>query len=295
MVDSIDALASAIGSPTSTILFLRSLLSTILATSCQHYVFFPFVAAILTYLLFTLSAKSRLILHTPGNSPLLPSLLSVTFSSTLTVLTSHPPSLLLRIAQDYMTPPPPLSRDEKFWNVFQPIAQRHNESEKLVFGADAKGSEADELVVEVLVRGGAEGMTRRRGVERTLEGWRKGPGLPCKIEDLESLRTLFVSRRAIFEVRSHQYIGQGDLYQQLHPRHRQHQIRQKISPSILTSQPSSMSLGHGFPFLMCTMETVSLRPSQSSFPVSFMPLSLCSHCFPLSPCDFARASYILRS
>jgi elongator complex protein 5 len=53
----------------------------------------------------------------------------------------------------------------------------------------------DELVVEVVVRGGhGGGSGRRKGVERTLEGWRADA--PLDITQLKSLRVLWSKQPA---------------------------------------------------------------------------------------------------
>lgn len=77
--------------------------------------------------------------------------------------------------------------------MFSPVAERHYESEKLVFGSDGEGSGGNEYVMEVLTRG-ADGSGRRRGVERALEGWSAGG--PCELTSLGPLKALFVRRSA---------------------------------------------------------------------------------------------------
>ena len=115
-------------------------------------------------------------------------------------LTAHPSALLTHLSTAYLTPPPPLSTPEKFWGVFIPIAERPYESERLVFGPGGDGSAAQEFAAEVLVRGGADGSGRRRGVERVLEGWSPAAGGPCELRDLESLKTLW-TKKPVLEVR----------------------------------------------------------------------------------------------
>lgn len=139
------------------------------------------------------AAHSRLVVHMMSSSALRDVLSQTRFSASLTSLTAHPPVLLTHVATEYMTPPPPLSPPEKFWGVFLPIAQRHAEVEKLVFGPDGEGSAGNEVVVEVLVRG-ADGSGRRRGIERELEGWSLAMASACELHELESLKVLW-SRR----------------------------------------------------------------------------------------------------
>ncbi|CAL1695935.1 unnamed protein product [Somion occarium] len=141
---------------------------------------------------------SRLILHIRAPSSLLPLLTQTRFSPSLTHLTSHPPMLLTHLSIAYFTPPPPLSPPEKFWSVFTPISERLYESENLVFGSEGEGLAGNEIVVEVLVRGGGVGGTggegRKRGVERALEGWVSAEGKPCDLSALESLRGLWTRK-----------------------------------------------------------------------------------------------------
>ena len=103
-------------------------------------------------------------MHTLAPNALLPILTQTRFSSSLTHLTAHPTALLTHIAAAYLTPPPPLSPPEKFWGVFIPIAERHYESEKLVFGPGGEGSGQLEFVVEVLVRLVLDGPTSPRPI-----------------------------------------------------------------------------------------------------------------------------------
>jgi elongator complex protein 5 len=61
----------------------------------------------------------------------------------------------------------------------------------------------EEIVVEVLVRGGGEGTARRKGVERSLEGWSETRGGPSELSDLESLKIIWdrkYSGRTVGEV-----------------------------------------------------------------------------------------------
>ncbi|OCH96460.1 hypothetical protein OBBRIDRAFT_4193 [Obba rivulosa] len=170
VIDSVDTLLSDIGSLSKTQQFLWELLSIV------H----------------TRSNPSRLVLHVLAPSPLIPILTQTKFSPSLSHVTAHPLALLTHIASAYLTPPPPSSPVEKFWRVFIPIAERHYESEKLVYGPGGEGSGSRDLVVEVLVRG-ADGSGRRRAVERVLEGWSSTAG-PCELTSLESLRGLWTRK-----------------------------------------------------------------------------------------------------
>ncbi|KAJ7619082.1 hypothetical protein DFH06DRAFT_1106349 [Mycena polygramma] len=169
VIDSVDTLASDTGSVSETYRFLHELMSLIRARS----------------------NPSRLILHTLSPSPLIPLLCQPGFSSSLTHVIAHPPSLLIHLSAEYLTPPPPLSPEAKFWSIFLPISERVHESERLVFGAEGEGTgEQDELVVELLVRGdGGQGL-RRRGVDRTLQGLSLTRGA-CSLEDMVTLKSLW--------------------------------------------------------------------------------------------------------
>ncbi|KAH9946665.1 hypothetical protein B0H21DRAFT_779009 [Amylocystis lapponica] len=172
IVDSVDTLFSDLGSLANT----EQLLSEVLATTRGR------------------NDASRLIVHALAPSPLIPLLTQTRFSPTLTHLTAHPPVLVAHLATAYLTPPPPLSSPEKFWRVFLPIAERHYESERLVFGAGGEGCGGKELVVEVLVRG-PDASARRRGLERVLEGWSGDKnGGPCALKDLESLKSVWTRK-----------------------------------------------------------------------------------------------------
>lgn len=144
----------------------------------------------------------------PSVFPLLPILTTPAFSPSLVHVAAYPPVLLRHMAGSLSTPPPPLSPPEKFWNVFLPVASRTYDVEELVFGNSAEGSGAggEEIVVELLVRGGEPGEItlgrRKKGVERTLEGWVVSRGAPCELKDLASLKTLFTSKPILNEVRT---------------------------------------------------------------------------------------------
>jgi len=99
--------------------------------------------------------------------------------------------LLTHLATTYLTPPPPISPLAKFWGAFLPFSERSYESDRLVFGPGGEGCGGNqEMVVEVLVRGGVNGSGRRRGAERVLEGWNSAGA--CELSALESLKSLWV-------------------------------------------------------------------------------------------------------
>lgn len=84
-----------------------------------------------------------------------------------------------------------------------------------MFGPGGEGSGSQECAVEVLVRGGADGAGRRRGVERVLEGWPFAAGGACELRELESLKSLW-AKRPVFEVSLGSilpiYIGSGSVF-----------------------------------------------------------------------------------
>ncbi|KAJ7361680.1 hypothetical protein DFH08DRAFT_381282 [Mycena albidolilacea] len=168
VIDSVDTLASDIGSISDTYKFLSELLSLIRARS----------------------SPSRLVVHVLSPSPLLPLLCQPGFSPSLTHVVAHPPALLLHLSTEYLTLPPPLSPETKFWGIFLPVSERVHDSERLIFGAEGEGTgDHDELVVEVIVRGDGEG-SRRRGVDRTLQGWSLYRG-PCPLSEMIALKSLY--------------------------------------------------------------------------------------------------------
>ncbi|KAJ7181717.1 hypothetical protein C8R43DRAFT_970081 [Mycena crocata] len=168
ILDSVDTLSSDIGSVSETYKFLRQLMSLIRARS----------------------SASRLIIHTVAPSPLLPLLCQPAFSPSLTHVISHPPSLLLHLSTEYLTLPPPLAPEAKFWGIFLPVSERVEESERLIYGTDGEGiGDEDEPVIEVIVRGDGEGL-RRRGIERTVQGWSLARG-PCQLAEMNSLKSLW--------------------------------------------------------------------------------------------------------
>jgi elongator complex protein 5 len=112
-------------------------------------------------------------------------------------LTAHPPAIITHLSSAYSTPPPPAGPAEKFWSVFIPFSERKHESERLVYGPEGNGTSAGawggkdmrEFVVEILLRGGS-----RRGVERTIEGWRGD--VPCDLSTLECLKSIWYRKKA---------------------------------------------------------------------------------------------------
>ncbi|KAI0374221.1 hypothetical protein BV20DRAFT_1011008, partial [Pilatotrama ljubarskyi] len=179
VIDSADTLLSDIGSISATTRLLSEVLSLVRARG----------------------GSSRLILHGLAPSPILPILTQTRFSPSLTHIIAHPTALLTHLASSYLIPPPPLSALDKFWGVFIPISERHYEAEKLVFGTGGEGSGLQEFVVEIILRGGADGSGRRRGVERVLEGWSPAVGGPCELRELEELKALW-SKKPVLQTQN---------------------------------------------------------------------------------------------
>ncbi|KAJ7225465.1 hypothetical protein GGX14DRAFT_420632 [Mycena pura] len=149
------------------------------------------IAQVLDRLIFSHSTldASRLIVHSVAPSSLLLLLCQPVFSLSLTHVISHPTSLISHLSTEYLTLPPPLSPEAKFWGIFLPISGRVSESERLIFGAGGEGAGDDEeLVIELIVRGEREGL-RRRGVERTLLGWSLARGV-CPLGEIAALKSL---------------------------------------------------------------------------------------------------------
>ena len=141
--------------------------------------------------------NTNLILHvvqSHESKNLVAHLSQTSFSPSLVVHTAYPASLLLHISTNYMTPPPPLSPEPKFWSVFLPISERQHDIDAIVYGGEGSGSHVtEEFVVETIVRG-QNGGRKRRGVERTLQGW-KSPNGFCELKDLPQLGGLWGSNR----------------------------------------------------------------------------------------------------
>ncbi|KAL0580399.1 hypothetical protein V5O48_001644 [Marasmius crinis-equi] len=159
VIDSLDTLLSDIGSVQAAYTLLRSLLSSI-------------------------SKSSRLILHIHTPSSLLPLLTSASFSPSLSHLIARPPELLTELAKEYLTFPPPISPEAKFWSVWIPLSEREHESERLILEGRGSGN-PEEFVVEVIVRGATDASGRRKAVERVLEGWNVEKG-PVRLDQLTS-------------------------------------------------------------------------------------------------------------
>jgi elongator complex protein 5 len=138
---------------------------------------------------------SRVILPVSSTNPAIAHVLPPTFSPTLSYIRLHPPEVLIHLSRAFLLPPPadPNSNMQKFWSIFSPFVQRERrEAEPLVFsqsGSQSRAeSKAEETVVEVLVRSSSS----RKGVERSLNGWRDSSG-PCELTSLITLRECYIT------------------------------------------------------------------------------------------------------
>lgn len=185
IIDSVDTLLSDTGSVTETYKCLSSLLVLIR----KH----PGTNLSCPFVVYNHPSDARLILHSQSPSRLIPLITTTAFSSSLTHLIAHPPSLLQHLSTDLFVPPPPLSPDAKFWTVFIPISERTSDTERLVFGPGGEGSgHPSEIVVELIIR---EASRRKRGVERILEGWSNASS--CELRALETLKDSMNKQKAV--------------------------------------------------------------------------------------------------
>lgn len=142
--------------------------------------------------------NTNLILHvvqSHGSKGLVTHLSQTSFSPSLMLHAAYPTSLLLHVSANYMTLPPPLSSELKFWSVFLPISVRQRDIDAIVFGGEGSGSHiTEEFVVETIFRGGQDRSRKRRAVERSLRGW-KSPNGFCELKDLSQLGGLWESKK----------------------------------------------------------------------------------------------------
>lgn len=147
--------------------------------------------------------NTSLLLHvvrSQESNDLVTRLCQTSFSPSLVHHAAYPTSLLLHMSTDYMTPPPPLSPEPKFWSVFLPISERQHDIDAIVFGGQGSGSHiTEEFVVETIVRGGRNGSRKKRAVERILRGWKSPKGF-CELKDLPQLERLWGSKKVPSEM-----------------------------------------------------------------------------------------------
>ncbi|KAK7463631.1 hypothetical protein VKT23_005570 [Stygiomarasmius scandens] len=180
IIDSVDTLVEDFGSVPEVYRFLSSILGLVSSRS----------------------NPSRLILHVCAPSQILPLLQSTSFSPSLAHFIAHPPALLLHLAKEYLTYPPPQSPEAKFWGVFLPISERIHDSEQLIYGSGGEGSGSfGDVVVEMIIRGGSDLSGRRRATERLLEGWQISQSVAVPLEQLSSLESIW-KRTVVAEVAS---------------------------------------------------------------------------------------------
>ena len=146
--------------------------------------------------------NTNLVLHvvqTHESKDLVTHLGQTSFSPSLVLHTAYPTSLLLHMSTNYMTLPPPLSPEPKFWSVFLPISGRQHDIDAIVFGGEGSGSHVtEEFLVETIIRDGKNGSRRKRAVERSLQGW-KSPNGFCELKDLSQLGGLWGSKKVSTE------------------------------------------------------------------------------------------------
>ncbi|KIK71057.1 hypothetical protein GYMLUDRAFT_149395 [Collybiopsis luxurians FD-317 M1] len=178
IIDSVDTLLKDNDSTSQVLQFLKSLLDSISARS----------------------KPSRLILHLCAPSKILLHVVSTAFSPSITHLIAHPPVLLIHLATEYMTPPPPFSPEPKFWGVFIPISERVHDVESLIFGQGGEGSgQYNDMVLEAIVRGGTDASGRRKAVERFLEGWDTDQSRPVQLGQLRTLASIWKRKTVVTE------------------------------------------------------------------------------------------------
>ncbi|TFK30489.1 hypothetical protein FA15DRAFT_662449 [Coprinopsis marcescibilis] len=169
VVDSVDTLASDLGSNTAAYTHISAVHSRIVSRP-----------------------GSTLILH--GGDPSLVSLLvQPSLAHSLLYIKGHPPTLVSYIATEYLTPPPPFSPAAKFWSIFAPLSERQHTINELVFGTDEQiQRDTKEILLETLIRTTG----RKRSVEKELEAWSTVAG-SCTWTQLESLRSVWSKQSSL--------------------------------------------------------------------------------------------------
>ena len=146
------------------------------------------------------AATSRMVLSVSARCPVLPHLLTRAFCSDLHHIILHAPVLLRHISTTFLLNPPPLTPPPKWWSIFGPFSARERgEAERLYFSPQYTSGPVtaeDEVVVEIFSRSSGT-----KGVTRVLEGWSPSKG-PCKLEELEKLKSMFAIKRVSVPVRT---------------------------------------------------------------------------------------------
>jgi elongator complex protein 5 len=131
-------------------------------------------------------APARLIALLPHTSALLPHLLPLSLSSTVTCLHPHHPNLVTSLSRAYLTP---IDSSPRFWQILDNARDRRI-GETMAFrgedGIDISGSwdAGTGAIVQILMRkatGGAKGMNRSLAGLQVVEG---GDIEVCKVEHL---------------------------------------------------------------------------------------------------------------
>jgi elongator complex protein 5 len=102
----------------------------------------------------------------PASAPLLSSLIP---SSTLTLLSPHPPQLLSYLSKAYLTP---IEASPKFWQILETAQSRHLIDDLSLKGeAGLEVGQVGNMVIQTLVRKAAGGS---KGISRSLEAFSLG-------------------------------------------------------------------------------------------------------------------------
>ena len=99
---------------------------------------------------------------------------------------------------------------------------------------------------------------RKKGVERTLEGWICSKGTACELKDLASLRSLYTGKPASMEVCRPAVLSITILHSNAANRRASRQILPKICLSISHLRLNNSSQGPKFPYLMRTLVDISM-------------------------------------
>lgn len=120
------------------------------------------------------------------------------------------------------------------------MSSRSSEVDALVFGKSGEGGAGggprDEIVVDVLVRGRGTGLEanelgqgrKKRGVERSLEGWSAAKGGLCLLTDLEELKGVWGRVNLRDEVGNVLAFDKMTFYRELLSPFRTYQTRREI-------------------------------------------------------------------
>ena len=150
--------------------------------------------------------QSRLICHAGRKSQIFQTLSDVSFSPSLTVLSTYPVSLLKYIEKNYLAKPPPSHTAEKFWQIFMLLPKWQHEFDNWNNNSRnegvSRGEDPDNIVVDVLLRSTNSNDVNglHNGVKRTVEGWSASRGGPCPLVDLPGLEDYWSTKPTVHEV-----------------------------------------------------------------------------------------------